>query len=670
MATSGTFTTAVASGYSIQLRWTQVSQNVAANTSSVKAELWWVASFSATISSSNARSVTINGSSSSSTTPIGSSSNIKIGEHTVTVAHDSNGTKTVALSAWADIKATLSGSYINRVSVSGSATLTPISGQKSSFSTMPGSVYAGELIEYALARADSSYTHTVKFQIGTYSASQTGVGVTGAYTIPYSWLAAMPNSLSGTLALTLSTYSGSTLIGVNNYTIVLRVPSGAAFGPSLADLTTSLISPAWGKLIQNKSKLTVNIPSSGGAYGSTIVRSEITLNNATVVSTSTTFSLPTAGTFDVTGRVTDSRGRTASKTASLIVRPYSTPAFTKASVVRALSNSVADTNGTYGLVNGAYTFSSVDGSNTVTTKVEYKTVAASTWTNAGTFVSAQNKLIGGTLDPDTQYNIRLSVSDYFGTTYWNGLLNTAFVTMDFLDGGRGIAFGKVSSLVNTFESNFAVKFNSTLDVDGVINPKGGFQSQAIPDSANLNNYTLPGWYHSNSNATVATWTNGPPANNAGSLEVLAGAGAIQYWHEYSTTTSSNTWRRRLYSGAWSAWELYAGPNLFTSGLNSNGRWWLNTVSGLLVCQYSFSANIAISSAYGSMFLSSLQTWTFPRTFTQEPTVTVGRFLWGSGASWGSAVSATGTAGVYRGYDYVSRASANTSVSLTAIGHGI
>lgn len=82
----------------------------------------------------------------------------------------------------------------------------------------------------------------------------------------------------------------------------------------------------------------------------------------------------------------------------------------------------------------------------------------------------------------------------------------------------------------------------------------------IPANANLNAYTTPGQFYCPLSADVATFTNGPPGDLAGSLEVREAAGVIQYWHEFGAGLSdSNVYRRRYYAGAWTAWSLYAGP---------------------------------------------------------------------------------------------------------------
>lgn len=96
------------------------------------------------------------------------------------------------------------------------------------------------------------------------------------------------------------------------------------------------------------------------------------------------------------------------------------------------------------------------------------------------------------------------------------------------------------------------------------------QGRRILANADLNDYTTPGNYNCPLNVDVATFTNGPPSNAAGALVVLrSGSSAvIQFWHGFDDDgTGAKIYRRRLYSGSWSAWKLMNPPS------------WVGSVSG-------------------------------------------------------------------------------------------
>lgn len=586
MASSGTYTNAFKTGYSLQLRWSTVSQDIANNTSNVKVETWLVNTYSTSSSATKNGSITINGSTGTYTFTVGSGvANKKLFERTVTVGHNSDGTKTVALSTYADINLTLSGSYVGRVSVSGSPTLDAIP-RKSTFSAMPTSVVAGTAFSYDVARASSSFTHTVGFVFGgSEQWVNIGSATSGTFTPPLAWLAEIPNSASGSMIAYVDTYSGGTFIGETSKTITLS--ASASVVPTITSVTAARVDgtvPAgWGVYVQNKSSANVTINGAAGAYGSTITKYETTMSTTTKTGQTTNFTLPTSGTVTFTGKVTDSRGRTATSTVNINVEPYTSPAIISANLNRSTAAGVDDTNGTYGEVLADYTYSLVDDSgtakNSVTTIVEYKILGGPTWTNAGTFSDNVPKVFGGGgLSTDNQYEVRLSVTDAFTTTTWSAILNTAFVTMDFLAGGRGIAFGKVASLVDTVESNFDFQLNGDLSVAGAISPLGGFVTPRIPSGADLNNYITPGQWYNPSSAEVAGLTNKPPSNAAGTLVVMRAtgepegvAGVTQFWHGFDDLgAASKIYRRRLYSGLWSAWKLM-NPTSWTGSVSGGQR---------------------------------------------------------------------------------------------------
>lgn len=683
MASSGTYTNAFATGYSIQLRWSIVSQDIANNTSNVKVETWMVNTYSTSSSATKNGSITINGSTGTYTFVVGTGvQNKKLFERTVAVGHNSDGTKTVALSTHADINLTLSGTYYGRISVSGSPTLNTIP-RASTFSSFPTSITAGTSFSYGISRASSSFTHEVEYDFGSNNVYQTGIGTSGTHTIPLSWLNAIPNAASGSMSITLHTYNGGTYIGNKKYTSTVSAPASVV--PTITSVTAARVDgtvPAgWGVYVQNKSSANVTINGAAGVHGSTITKYETTMSTTTKTGQTTNFSLPTSGTITFTGKVTDSRGRTASSSVNITVEPYTPPSILTASLNRSTAGGVDDTNGTYGEVIANYEYSLVNGSgsakNSVTTLVEYKILGGPTWTNAGAFTDNVSKVFGGGgLSTDNQYEVRLSVTDAFSTTTWSAILNTAFVTMDFLAGGRGIAFGKVASLTNTVESDFDFKLNGNLSVAGAISPLGGFDTPRIPSGADLNDYVMAGQYYCPLNADVATMANNP-VDLAGALQVLetttgeVDAGVIQYWHEYNTGSSGNVWRRRLYAGSWSSWELYQGPALFASGSNSNGYWVRFPTSGLQICWIKTSrTDIAINSAYGSLFQGTW-TWTYPKSFpngTLFPTVTCSEFKWGTSASWGTISEAYQASAVLRGIDVSSRATGtNVNISAMAVG---
>ncbi|WP_205733740.1 pyocin knob domain-containing protein [Enterobacter hormaechei] len=110
---------------------------------------------------------------------------------------------------------------------------------------------------------------------------------------------------------------------------------------------------------------------------------------------------------------------------------------------------------------------------------------------------------------------------------------------------------KVLALANIGGVPKTLKVNgNALSKDINIPPSDIFRfSESIGSSADLNNYTEAGLYFQPMNAQAQTGKNYPEAN-AGSLEVYKHAGVTQIYRIYS---SSRSYIRTMYSGAWSAW---------------------------------------------------------------------------------------------------------------------
>ena len=65
----------------------------------------------------------------------------------------------------------------------------------------------------------------------------------------------------------------------------------------------------------------------------------------------------------------------------------------------------------------------------------------------------------GQISTETSYDVRYTLEDAFSTISVQEIVSTAAVVMDFKNGGKGVAIGKVSERDNTFEvaENWDVK---------------------------------------------------------------------------------------------------------------------------------------------------------------------------------------------------------------------
>lgn len=463
MAASGTIQEAIRTGYRLQIAWTVDSQSVANNTSTITAKVQLVStgsSYTINSSASKSGSLTINGTkyTFTFTAALSGSQTKNIFTKTVTVAHNTDGTKTCAFSATAGINVTLSGTYYGDVTASGSGTFDTIA-RASTISSVTSSVAVNgtNTCTVAITRASSSFTHTVVFSFGSYSKTTEDVGTSTSYAIPTSWINAIPNATSGTAKVTVTTYSGSTKIGAAvSKTFTLTVPATVVptiSSVAVADTTTN--QTTFGNMVQSKSKPKFTI-TAAGVLSSTITAYKTVFEGKTYTGATPTASAITgSGSVTATITVTDSRGRTASTTKSWTVVAYAAPKIISFTGFRCLEDGTENYEGTFLHLAVNYSIASLNSKNANTYAIEYKLQSATTWealTN-GTGYALNTTIIStaGILSTESSYDVRLSITDSFGTVRSTAEIPTAFTLLDFHAGGRALAFGKVCEVEEGLE---------------------------------------------------------------------------------------------------------------------------------------------------------------------------------------------------------------------------
>lgn len=129
---------------------------------------------------------------------------------------------------------------------------------------------------------------------------------------------------------------------------------------------------SWGIYVQGKSQCKLQATASG-IYGSSIKSYQIKQGSTILASSSSTTTpvLTSTGTITYTVIVTDSRGRTASKTVSITVAGYSAPYFSNVRSQRCLANGTLNNDGTYIRTFASFTYSKI-GQNSVSFTVAFK----------------------------------------------------------------------------------------------------------------------------------------------------------------------------------------------------------------------------------------------------------------------------------------------------------
>lgn len=353
---------------------------------------------------------------------------------------------------------TVNGSGANGFNVNGSSTVTLYTIPRKSSVSMSNTTMGTETT-LTITRASSAFTHTLTYSFG----SATGTIATKTTSTSVKWTPAttlasqIPSSTTGTVTITCSTYSGSTLIGSSSTTATLTVP--ASIKPTFTSITATRVDgtvpSSWGIYVQNKSKVTLAITGATGSNGSTISAYSISGGGfSSTASSYTTGFLTSSGSITFTGKVQDSRGRWSDeKTVSISVVAYSAPAFSAYQTQRCTSGGTVSTNGTYGKGKVTFSYSSCSSKNTVTTAVAYKKTTASSYTTTSTTFTSGTAFTfgGGNLATDYTYDIRYTLTDAFGSVTVVDKLSTASVVMDFKAGGLGVSVGKVSETDKCFE---------------------------------------------------------------------------------------------------------------------------------------------------------------------------------------------------------------------------
>ncbi len=346
---------------------------------------------------------------------------------------------------------------------------------RSNGSMATASVAAGSAARLNITSYNSAYTHKATWKFGAHTATQTiaAGGTYAAYTIPLSWLDAIPNATSGAGSVTLETLNASgASLGTASYGFTVTVP--ASVTPSISSVTASPVNdnPAiagWGLYVYGKSKASLKINGAAGAYGSTI--KSYSLTTSPNVGSATSGSLNTGllyavGTVTVTAKVTDSRGRTASKTASFNVLGYESPYFSSLECYRCNSSGARDdANGAYARIRAVFGCTTLNNKNTASCQLVMTQVGGSYTTSANLTSGTAVILGGGNLAIDATYNVKVTLSDTAGSVSTYGLsVPSAAYIMHIKKGGKAVGFGTAAGADNTVTMGWPLKLKIPLEV--------------------------------------------------------------------------------------------------------------------------------------------------------------------------------------------------------------
>ena len=460
-------------GWRLRLDWSITGQSIANNTSTLSLALWIYdgSGYSQNESSGEAYYI-LQGSKSWSPYNYSSTGWYKLGSRSITVSHNADGTKSLALTAEWDCG--FDSSYTPRhLSLSETVTLTTI--PRASTATVSGDTL-GTALTITIKRASSGFTHRLYYSCGQLGKQTiaTGVGTSYSWTPPVSLAQQAPNAATVAVALLVETYNGSTYVGASTLQLSLAVPTNVVPSLTVALSDPTNVSNTYGGYVQLRSKVKVDITASG-VQGSSIKSYSIKVGSiyATTSASGTTDYLPGSGELAVSCAVTDSRGRPTTKTQSIPVLAYSKPAITAISAARCNADGTANRAGTYGKVTFSGAITSLTAKNTAAYAVQYREVGAVDWTTAG-------RPAAGNYDPadisavfaadkSKRYEVRVVATDAFesiGSTLRD--LPAAYALYHLAKHLLSVGLGRLCDKANAIQVGLDAYFDRDVQIDGTL----------------------------------------------------------------------------------------------------------------------------------------------------------------------------------------------------------
>lgn len=571
MASSGSTSVQVTAYDTLKFNWVQNGQSTANNQTVINWSLQLISGSAGKIISSVAKSwtVTVNGTTYTNTNTISIENNTTktLASGQTTITHNSDGTKTFSYSFSQEFGITFAGASIGTISGSGTGVLNTIPRATTPVLNVT-TADMGSTITIYTTRASDSFTHDLYYSFagGAYVTIGTGIGTSMYWAVPLTLANSIPNTTSGTVTIKCITKNGATTVGEKTTLLTAKVPTTVV--PTISSVThaeanTGTITTI-GAYVQSKSKLNVSIAASG-ASGSTIKSYSSTFQGKVYTGASfTTDTVASGGTLNIVTIVTDSRGRTATKTTAVTVLDYVAPTISNFHVARYDSSWVADPNGIYARITVKYSVTALNDKNTATALIQYKKSTDTAWSTIYTLTNlSRNHYYSPssvTFSTDYQWDFKVTVTDAFKSeSSYTTYIPSGAVIFDIKADGKGIAFFKTST-------------KDGVDIDGALISS----PTSLASGSNLNSLTNPGFYVIPTTAISGTITNKPYTDTAtASIRVeRTGDGMVKQILQKSTKTDGVIYERGYDSSGWGVWSivyagqgkiLWTGSSLLTAG---------------------------------------------------------------------------------------------------------
>lgn len=513
---------------------------------------------------------------------------VKAVEGTATISHNTDGTKSITISASGYIPDT----SLSSTSCSGTAKLDTIPRATTIDSLSCSTKYfTGSLTYTYTPKSESHYTRcNISLNLdGTYIAVKTvnlgkktassKLGIVVLSSIELSTIYdELPDTTKGKIRFTLRTYSDSGYskqVGDAQYKeITLYIPDVDSTKPTAVmslSPTSSLSSPFDALYIKGYSRVSVKFNGLVGKYCATIASLSMSVQGKDYSSPYTSDYLSTSGNVTVTGTVKDSRGFSREYTETINVLSYSKPQILppsgESSIVceRCDANGNLTSSGTYLKIKARRSYSKLTSGDTQNNyciiRYRYRAENTNTFSSWTTILAktassdtVDTKLSGVVSSTTTSYIVQVGVVDDMGkTAAVQFVVPTDSVTLHMADGGKRI--GLLRYAEDSDEEGIDV--GAPIHGGAVDNLTLGTMLAATSAAPiDLNNITTVGNYYSPSANNSQYISNTPYTEGGFSLIVreLQSASMIRQELFYGRTN----WQRHYSSATetWSDWLRY------------------------------------------------------------------------------------------------------------------
>lgn len=346
--------------------------------------------------------------------------------------------------------------WVRWYTADGYSTLETTGGAYSSLAVPSGTL--GSAMTLKVTRYDTTFSHRVTYSFG----KETGLIYTGkdesfSWTPPLSLASQIPAASSANAVYSITTLDGNgNQVGTpQTVTASLAVPASVVPTVTFTWEDSTGKASVFGDPVQNVSALRVT-PTAAGAYGSTITATAVKLNGANYSGGIVTAS----GSLTLSVTVTDSRGRTATAAQTVNVIAYQAPQLTL-SASRCTQDGTLDDEGEYALITVTGSLALIGGQNSGALTLTY-----AAGDGGASYEETENPVTPANYfwyewvveaPSENTLDISATVQDRITTARRTMTLSVGYATMDFLAGGKGIAFGttaKAPGFTCAMDANF------------------------------------------------------------------------------------------------------------------------------------------------------------------------------------------------------------------------